>query len=608
MDDAPVELLRTQVDLAGLMRVLGHNLYSTPHVALRELVQNAHDSIVRRRVEAGEGFDPAIVVRADAEARTLSITDSGAGLTRDEIVQYLATLGAGYTGKMRAEGRSAEELIGAFGLGFFSAFFVADRVELFTVSYKEPDRGIHFSSRGGERYQLGPAPAGPVGTRVVLHLGQGAAELSDPAFVARLLERYCGLLPFPVYVESRASEPVNRPPPPWREDEGSPLRRRRKNLDFARRFEARFEPICTFELSPRAESEARGLLWVQDGATYGTSDNRNLSVFVRGMLISADARDLLPPWAGFVGGVIESDALTPTASREDVQRDEAYRAITSQLREALIDGLAELSEREPAAWRRVLLRHNEALLGAALCDGRLFGLLADELKVPTSEGDLTLPALRKKSEGKIYASMGEQGSYEEILFRALRVPVVSGTRYAALPFCQAWAQRVGAKVVQLGTKQGNQALFPPADISPAARARLTALFGALKQEIVPARFSPESLPLVLVVDREVALKQTLERDEADRKVSAALLGMARLYTKGIDDTVEARLYVNMEAKVIRALLSDRAGEKAAAGARLLRAVAGLMAGREEGAHTDVATELAALSASVLSLLGDEGAG
>jgi molecular chaperone HtpG len=604
----PVELLRTQVDLAGLMRVLGNNLYSTPHVAIRELVQNAHDSCVRRQLEDPGAFEAAIVVAADPGKRTLTITDTGAGLTREEIVKYLATVGAGYTGKLRSEGRGGEALIGAFGLGFLSAFVVSDRVDLYTTSYQEPGEGWHFQSRGGERYQLGPSAPGVVGTRVVLHLGEAFGPLSSPDLVEKLLARYCSLLSFPIHAGAKDRAPVNRPPPPWRLEGESPLRRLRQNLEFARRFEPRFEPICAFEIAPPKASAndpgggARGLVWVQDGATYGTSDNRNVSVFVRGMLVSADERDLLPPWAGFCGGVIEADQLVPTASREDLQRDAAYHAVAAEVREALIGGLSRVAEGEPATWRRILLRHNEALLGAALSDPRLFDLLAADLKVPTSEGDLTVPAVRKKSGGKIHVSMGDQGGYEEILFRALRVPVVAGTRYAALPFCQAFAQHVGGGVVQLGTKQGNESLFPRVDLPKGDADRLRALFHESKQEVIPARFAPESLPLVLVPDRDVKLKQILERDEADRKVSTALLGMARLYTQTIDDKVEARLYVNVDAPVVRALLAAD-GRRAEEAARLLRSVAGLMAGRDDGAEHDVASSLEQLSESLLILLG-----
>src|SRR5690606_31282140 len=135
-----------------------------------------------------------------------------------------------------------------------------------------------------------------------------------------------------------------------------------------RRLERRFDPLCTIDVRPRPGTDVRGLLWIHDAITYGTSDNRNLHVYVRGMLLDDDARELLPAWAGFVSGAIESAQLTPTASREDLQRDPAYRAAAAAVAESLIEGLKHVAEREPEAWRRILLRHNEALLGAALCD------------------------------------------------------------------------------------------------------------------------------------------------------------------------------------------------------------------------------------------------
>ncbi|MBJ4787394.1 molecular chaperone HtpG, partial [Salmonella enterica subsp. enterica serovar Stanley] len=171
--------------------------------------------------------------------------------------------------------------------------------------------------------------------------------------------------------------PVNKLQPPWREStpEGVTMHRalvQRKNLAFAAQFESSFEPICTLPVVPQGGSDAVGILWIQDGATYGTSDNRNLSLFLRGMLLDDEARELLPPWAGFIGGVIESSKLTPTASREDLQRDETWVAVQEALKEALITGLSDLAQNQPEIWRRVLMRHNEALLGAALCDDRLF--------------------------------------------------------------------------------------------------------------------------------------------------------------------------------------------------------------------------------------------
>src|SRR5262245_9329989 len=125
-------LQKTSVDLAGLMRVLGEALYSTPYVAIRELVQNAHDSCTRRRLETRDDFAAAISVKLSPGM--LVIADNGAGLTDAEIRAYLATVGAGYTRTLRERGEG-EELIGFFGLGFLSAFPISERVEVWTCSF-----------------------------------------------------------------------------------------------------------------------------------------------------------------------------------------------------------------------------------------------------------------------------------------------------------------------------------------------------------------------------------------------------------------------------------------------------------------------------------------
>lgn len=607
MSTEPAEILTTRVDLPGLMRVLGRNLYSTPSVALRELVQNAHDSIARRRLEASGDFEAAITVTPDPEAGTLTIEDTGAGLTRDEIVRYLATVGAGYTGKLREAGRGAG-LIGQFGLGFLSAFFVSTRVEVFTTSYQAPGVGWCFASSGGERYTIASVAPRSVGSRVVLHLSPDFLALAHPSVCEGLLRRYCCLLFEPV-VLGTDGEVINRPPPPWRVDEVMPeVRRTRLALDFARRFEPMFEPLCTLPVEPGEGGGARGLLWIQDGFTYGSTDNRNVSVFVRGMLVSDDARELLPPWAGFVGGVVESDDLVPTASREDLQHDAQHAAVAAQLAEVLIDALARMPTERPAAWRRVRSRHNEALLGAALADDRLFERLGDQLRVPTSEGDLAVPAVVARSRGRIHVSLGEGGGYEEVLFRAMQVPVVSGVRYGALPFCERYAEVHGGEVVRLGTAAGTAALFPAVEVDEATRARLDALFGRADRQVVPTRFAPAELPVVLVADREVALKRRIEQDETDKRISSALLGLARLYTEQIADRAQHRLFVNLDSPVVRRLVA-RDGAVEAAVARVVEAFADLTTDRRDAEiEVDGGAALRLLDGALTALLGASAAG
>jgi molecular chaperone HtpG len=576
------EFRKVQVDFDGLMEVVGRNLYSTPLVAVRELVQNAHDSCVRRELEgAGDDYAPRITVRLTGAV--LEIEDRGAGLTRQEILDYLATIGSGMTRKLRASHADAD-LIGAFGLGFLSTYVLSDQVEVITTSHREPERGWRFVSKTGESFSLQPVEARPEpGTLVRLELKDAFSELARPETLAAVLDTYCCLLPVPV--ELVGVGVINDAPAPWLLDEVAvgALAARKARLEFAARFEARFTPLTAFAIPPSDDGAVRGgLIWLQDGWSYASSDNRSVSVFVRGMLITRDERDLLPPWAGFVGAIVDSRELTPTASREELVRDAAYERARDHVRESLIAGLEAMERREPAAWRRALRRHNEAMLGAAVSDPRLFDLLSDRLTVPTSEGDLTMREVARGSE-RIHVSTSERGGPDEVLFRALQRPIVNGARFAAYPFAREYCGRHRLELVELGTQQGNARLFPPEALPLEQARRLEALLGEEGVEIVATRFSPPSLPVVLAYDQEVKLKERVEADEADRRMSSAILSLARLHTETIDATVRARLYVNLDNPIVALLLS---GQGEATGtqrdvASVLWGLARLMAPSEE---------------------------
>ncbi len=567
------QIRRAGVDLSGLMSVLSKHLYSTPMVALRELVQNAHDSILRRRLEdadwAALGQPGRIDLSVDRAANVLRIIDTGAGLTEAEIHQYLATVGVGYTRQLRQSGHEDSGLIGMFGLGFLSAFVLAKRVTVRTTSYQQPDAGHSYVSSTAEQYVVTAMPARPVGTEIVLELHDDYAMLTQPARLHEILEHYCALLSEPIFIAGNP-QAINPEPPPWRQQDAvplHPLQQRRRDLEFAARFEHHFEPICTLPVAPREDSDATGLLWVQDGATYGTSDNRNLSVFLRGMLLDDNARDLLPSWAGFVGGVIESTRMTPTASREDLQRDRHYEATRHALLETLIDGLAQVARQQPEAWRRVLSRHNEGLLGAALCDERLFDLLKDSLRIPTSQGDL--PAAELLARGAVHVVLDNQVGFEGMLFRALGIPVAHGNRYAVVPFLRRWTQSRGVRLVELGTEQGNRQLFHAATLRQAELDWLQARLGD-GEALVAARFTPHDLPLVVVTDRDSELKRRLDEDASDKQMSMAALRLARQFTARIDDAPASRLYVNLDNPAIDALLQAmRAGNPHADDAAVL---------------------------------------
>jgi molecular chaperone HtpG len=249
----------------------------------------------------------------------------------------------------------------------------------------------------------------------------------------------------------------------------------------------------------------------------------------------------------------------------------------------LIRSLFNLAEQEPATWRRVLLRHNEALLGAALVDDELFKLVGNDVTVPTTEGEFTVPALLDRCGNKIYITQNDRAGVESILLRALKLPVVLGTRYAAAPFCSKYANTRRGQVVMLGTQGGDQALFQPAELSESRCEALRAWFAAPDRQILVRRFDPAFLPFALVVDRDVELKRKLESDEADRRIGQAVLGLARQFTRQIAADASVKMYVNATNPVVLALF-DLTDEQRARALSFLMPLAALMSG-VQGEHS-----------------------
>lgn len=577
------------------MRVLGEALYSTPEVVIRELVQNAHDSIERKRIEGGDVSEGRIVVSSDATRGELCIEDTGAGLTGEEIKQYLATVGRGYTRDLRDQ-EDAGDLIGYFGMGFLSAFVVSDRVVVETVSHRSPEESWRYSSQSGETYGLEPGGPRPPGTKVTLTLTSSFDDLVAADRLGGLLARYCCLLRHPI---EHAGVVVNGEDPPWRlPPETAPIRRRRAEVAFVSRFERSFEPVATFPLLEE-EGGARGVFWIHGGGSYATTDLRSVTVFVRGMLIGDNERDLLPPWAGFVGLVLECEGLNPTASRETIQKNATYDRVAAQVHRSLLRGLEEMAAHQPDAWRRTLMRHNEALIGAAVGDSALFDLLRDEVTVSTSDGELTMPQILKRSEGKIHLTQSERGGFEELLFRAQRVPVVNGHRFAVLPFCKRYAQSSAGALVRLGTAGGDAEIFRPTKLDEPTKERLEALFAHADRSVEPARFTPTYLPFVVVRDRDIELKRRVESDEASKRIGAGILALALNVTSRVDDGALSKIHVNLSCPaIIAALAVDEARLPLARS--LLAPLADLLA--EPSAEVDVGDAFEELSRALAEVL------
>lgn len=565
-----IEILPVAIHLPGLLKLLGEHLYSDPRVAIRELAQNAHDSCVRRRQEdtaAGDDYQPAIHLRVEHTAHQIVIEDNGSGLTRDEIVTFLATVGRGYTGELRERlgeaGRDeALDLIGLFGLGLLSAFMIAARVEITTASYQTPGEGWRWVSEGGQSYALRRATRDSIGTTVLLDLRPEAAFLLEPNVLADTLRAYAEFLPVPIYVGGDA-EPINGLPAPWAQDDDSAPGAESEHARLARYgawvAERRGEhPLTVLPLAAITAPDGRsipldGVLYVPRRSIISIQEYGEVTVYVRHMLITERERDLLPDWARFVGGVVDCPLLNPTASRETLRHDETYAAVREGVATQLLAHFERLAERAPLDWAAIVQAHNDLIKGWAIRSPDLFTHVADLVRFKTSRGQLTIPEYLHENPGRIYYYDDDDGVTQALaLFEARHLAVVDARWFADTAFLKRYGEVYGVPVEQLEPAAGY--LFTTVEDRDGA---WRAILEACATAGFPARllaYEPEHLPMILLYPAGAERLRRAQQNVEQGRYAGPIRQLVRGYLaqQTVDDAVlKGVLHLNARNPLLR---------------------------------------------------------
>jgi molecular chaperone HtpG len=355
-----------QAEVRELLKLMIHSLYSHREIFLRELISNASDACDRLRFAAIANSallaeDPELGIRidADAAAGTVTITDNGIGMTREEAITNLGTIARSGTAEffrsLSGDEQKASALIGQFGVGFYSAFIVADRVEVRSRKAGEPaTAGVHWESRADGDFTVESVTLPARGTAVTLHLKSDAREFADALRLRSLIRRYSDHIGFPVRMrkEGEASleyELVNQAKALWTlprteiKDEEYRQFYQYVAHDFTdpltwshNKVEGKREYISLLYVPGRAPFD----LWQREGA-------RGLKLYVRRVFIMDDAEQFLPLYLRFIKGVVDSSDLPLNVSRELLQQEPEVEAIRSGLTKRVLDLLARLAKEEP---------------------------------------------------------------------------------------------------------------------------------------------------------------------------------------------------------------------------------------------------------------------
>ena len=355
-----------QAEVRELLKLMIHSLYSHREIFLRELISNASDACDRLRFAAianstllAEDPDLGIRVDADAAAGTVTITDNGIGMTREEAIANLGTIARSGTAEffrgLSGDEQKASQLIGQFGVGFYSAFIVADRVVVLSRKAGEPNSsGVRWESAADGEFTVESVTLPARGTAVTLHLKADAREFADPFRLRGLIRQYSDHIGFPVRMrkEGEASleyEVVNQAKALWTLPRSEITDEEYRQFyqyvahDFTdplawshNKVEGKREYISLLYVPGRAPFD----LWQREGA-------RGLKLYVRRVFIMDDAEQFLPLYLRFIKGVVDSSDLPLNVSRELLQQDPEVEAIRSGLTRRVLDLLARLMKDEP---------------------------------------------------------------------------------------------------------------------------------------------------------------------------------------------------------------------------------------------------------------------
>ena len=380
------ETLNFQTEAKQLLQLMIHSLYSNREIFLRELISNASDAIDKLRFRAiedasllGDDADFRIDVTFDKDEGTLTIADNGIGMSREDVIAHLGTIAksgtAEFLANLTGDQKSDSQLIGQFGVGFYSAFMVANEVEVLTQSAAGGD-GVRWRSTGEDAYSLDAAADLPRGTQVILHLQEDATEYAEDARLRHIVTRYSDHIGVPVRMLSTPGygasddeefvpelEAVNSAQALWtrsRSEVGD-----EEYKEFYKHVSNDFEdPLSWSHNRVEGKFEYTSLLYLPKRAPFDLYNRelpKGLKLYVQRVFIMDDADQFLPLYLRFVKGVIDSNDLPLNVSREILQQDERVTSIRNAVTKRVLSMLEDMAKKDPAQYQAFWKEFGEVL-------------------------------------------------------------------------------------------------------------------------------------------------------------------------------------------------------------------------------------------------------
>ena len=377
-----------QTEVSQLLQLIVHSLYSHPEIFLRELISNSSDALDKlRHLTLTEDaykalpFDPRIDLELDEEKKTLTIADTGIGMNEEDLASNLGTIARSGTknflSQLSGDAKKDTNLIGQFGVGFYSAFMVADRVEVVSRKAGE-DQAWRWTSDGKTGFDIEPAERAVAGTTVLLHLNEEGQQYANSWRLREIVKKYSNHIAFPIFltydksewneeekksIKTRTTEQINAASALWRRPKSE-----LKDEDYKELYKSLTgeweDPLFWFHTKAEGSLEYTTLFYVPAKAPldlYQAEYKTGVKLYVKRVFIMDDARELLPQYLRFVRGVIDSEDLPLNVSREILQQNRILTNIRTASVKKILSELKNIAANQPDLYLKFITEYNRPL-------------------------------------------------------------------------------------------------------------------------------------------------------------------------------------------------------------------------------------------------------
>lgn len=340
-----------RISSENMMPIIKKWLYSDKDIFLREIVANGADAITKFKKLAEMGETPAyegefcIKISVDKDAKTLSVEDNGIGMTEDEVEKYITQIAFSGAADFLAKYEQAggEGIIGHFGLGFYSAYMVSENIEIFTKSYREDAKGVHWESDGESTYTIEECDRAERGTKIVMHIADAEKEFLDEGRIRSLVEKYCAFMPYNIYLNYTGKEdkPLNDTQPLYLKNPKDCTEEEYKEF-YRKTFHDYHDPLFWIHLNMDYPFRLKGILYFPKVKSKVELERGKVKLYCNQVFIADNIKEVIPEYLLLLNGVIDCPDIPLNVSRSFLQNDRQVQKISRHITKKVADKLTGL--------------------------------------------------------------------------------------------------------------------------------------------------------------------------------------------------------------------------------------------------------------------------